>query len=758
MKKKFITFILVLSMILCAFPLATLAGEASELNLTIGNITKDDLSDLPVYDGNIEASSPDEVCEAFGFCFYLFNASDEMTAYMDASGWKTADGSDYEGTPDFSSVSYVIEEIKFLPYDAFAETMTIKVNGGNALAKLSPLELHSGVEGYFLEYQTLYVDIMFEITPRPITVDGITFQPWEKNNKLPSSSDLTDGVGSFYLTSDVTISSCWTPPKGTINLCLNGHVINYTGTYKCSIQMQNATEFNLYDTDNETVHKGYTDASGLWHLDETGEHVLAEGETKKNIVGGMITGNMVTPTSGSYNGACVVMYNGDAKFTMNGGTICGNKNSAVFFFAANYGTFVMNGGSITGNTGGGVYNFKSTVIINGGEICDNVSSGNGGGVYNCGGSLIMNGGKIRNNTSAKSGGGVYCINGGTNIPSVVLGGDAVISGNKYGTADDDLYYGLGGSYYITVSEDCPPTDGMCVGVSKGKIAGLETEQAKYFFADNGIMKFDTDGNLAIVSVPEGHNVINIGSCENGVIYSSVQSAAPGSTVVLEFHGTNGYSLKPKTINIALPETILCPECCESIDPLENCPKCGEEPADLSLTPGANGTYSFVMPACAVTVTAKFGDSAVLSLGAKVNQNTSSLRLGAKYNGLAITEQQRASVEDLGIVFYPVHLLGENSLDIFNSSAARVSACGIEDFDEDKAFGDYESFVFYVTIVNIPDKGKDTDIAFRPFIIYDGAVEYGEVLARNYNGTLEAARHLAENEGENEIVCPDNWFN
>ena len=757
MKKKFITFILVLSVILCAFPLATLAGEASELNLTIGNITKDNLSDLPVLEGNIEASSPDEVCEALGFCFYLFNASDEMTAYMDASGWKTADGSDYEGTPDFSSVSYVIEEIALFPYDAFADTMTIKVNGGNALTKLSPEELHSGVEGYLVEYQILYVDIMFEITPRPITVDGITFQPWEKNNKLPSSSDLTDGVGSFYLTSDVTYSSYWNPPKGTINLCLNGHVINYTGTSSCSMRLNNATEFNLYDTDNETVHKGYTDASGLWHLDETGEHVLAEGETERNIVGGMITGNMVTPNSDSYNGSCVLLYNKDAKFTLNGGTICGNKGYGVFFFIADYGTFIMNGGSITGNASGGIYNFRSTVIINGGEICYNVSTGNGGGVINKGGSFTMTGGKIYGNKSAKSGGGVYCTITSAINTTVVLGGDAAIFGNKCGNADND-FFDNAGSNYITVSEDCPPKDGMLIGLASGKVAGLETEQAKYFFADQGVTAFDTDGNLVVRNVPAGQYLIKAGICENGVIYSSVQSAAPDSTVVLEFHGTNGYSLKPKTINIALPETILCPECYESIDPLEKCPKCGEEPADLSLTPGANGTYSFVMPACAVTVTAKFGDAAVLSLGAKVNQNTSSLRLGAKYNGLAITEQQRASVEDLGIVFYPVHLLGENSLDIFNSSAARVSACGIENFDEEKAFGDYESFVFYVTIVNIPDKGKDTDIAFRPFIIYDGAVEYGEVLARNYNGTLEAARHLAENEGENEIVCPDNWFN
>lgn len=47
--------------------------------------------------------------------------------------------------------------------------------------------------------------------------------------------------------------------------------------------------------------------------------------------------------------------------------------------------------------------------------------------------------------------------------------------------------------------------------------------------------------------------------------------------------------------------------------------------------------------------------AVLSLGAKVNEKTSSLRLGAFYNGKILTSAERASVEDLGMLFYPSRL-------------------------------------------------------------------------------------------------------
>ncbi len=150
---------------------------------------------------------------------------------------------------------------------------------------------------------------------------------------------------------------------------------------------------------------------------------------------------------------------------------------------------------------------------------------------------------------------------------------------------------------------------------------------------------------------------------------------------------------------------------------------------------------------------------VVSLGAKVNESTSSLRLGAQYNGYFLTPEEIESVEDLGMIFYPSHLLGDNELVINTPGAARLSAVAIDEeyFDPDKTFADYETFVFYVTIVNIPDKGKDTDIAFRPYIIYSEGTVYGETLERNYNDTLKASHKIASEQGDNEISCPSNWF-
>ncbi|MBQ0110227.1 MAG: hypothetical protein KBS44_08140 [Clostridiales bacterium] len=151
------------------------------------------------------------------------------------------------------------------------------------------------------------------------------------------------------------------------------------------------------------------------------------------------------------------------------------------------------------------------------------------------------------------------------------------------------------------------------------------------------------------------------------------------------------------------------------------------------------------------------DYVVRSLGAKINENTSSLRLGARYNGFLLGAAVRASVEDLGMLFYPSHLLGENTLDLKSVSAVRMSATAIEEFDSAKKFVDYDSFTFYVTIVNIPDKGKDTDISFRPYIIYSAGTFYGDVLARSYNDVVNVNRGLALELGDNEIICPYDWF-
>ena len=129
-------------------------------------------------------------------------------------------------------------------------------------------------------------------------------------------------------------------------------------------------------------------------------------------------------------------------FTMNGGTISGNKasNHCGGVYVTGDSSFTMTGGTITGNTAAAGYY--------------------GGGVYVTGNnsSFTMTGGTISDN-KASLGGGVYFNNG-----NVCLGGDAKITGNTGAYEENNLY--LKDKQTVTVGTgDNLPKDGMNIGVT-----------------------------------------------------------------------------------------------------------------------------------------------------------------------------------------------------------------------------------------------------------------------------------------------------
>jgi uncharacterized protein YjdB len=112
--------------------------------------------------------------------------------------------------------------------------------------------------------------------------------------------------------------------------------------------------------------------------------------------GGTISGNSGGSGGGVYNG-------GGGTFIMDGGTITGNGTTAyngggVYFYNDNA-AFIMNGGAITNNTGrygGGVCVLSGTFTMNGGTISGNkaATNSNKNGVYYEGeDSFIRNGGE-----------------------------------------------------------------------------------------------------------------------------------------------------------------------------------------------------------------------------------------------------------------------------------------------------------------------------------------------------------------------------
>lgn len=207
------------------------------------------------------------------------------------------------------------------------ETTTFSVTG-----------LKSGEEKILIQenvFSSMYDD-MVEITltvAEPHTHDGITFQPWDKTNSLPTAA------GSYYLIKDVTISEGWEPPRGETDLCLNGHEIRAN---ECGvIVVWNRETLNIYDCKNSGVITGGKTTSGSGGVSVEGGSVTMNG--------GTITGNE------SYNGGGVLVDSGS--FAMNGGIISNNTSTiGIGGGVAVYGGSVIVGGTanITGNTKGTV--------------------------------------------------------------------------------------------------------------------------------------------------------------------------------------------------------------------------------------------------------------------------------------------------------------------------------------------------------------------------------------------------------------------
>jgi len=123
-------------------------------------------------------------------------------------------------------------------------------------------------------------------------------------------------------------------------------------------------------------------------------------------VGGTLVMNGGSTITGNTRGPGVQV---EGHFTMNGGTISGNRGGVEVS-----GTFTMSGGNISGNTssraGGGVWVIQGGYFeMSGGTISGNTAGEYGGGVHvgMWTGSFKMSGGTISGNTALENGGGVY---------------------------------------------------------------------------------------------------------------------------------------------------------------------------------------------------------------------------------------------------------------------------------------------------------------------------------------------------------------
>ena len=280
------------------------------------------------------------------------------------------------------------------------------------------------------------------------THNAITFDPWESNNSLPSS-------GNYYLTEDVTISSTLLIESNkTLNLCLGGHGIRYTGDNGAVIYANYGAVLNLYDCGSTVHYITLTDYRGTSVSTSGTETPLdSDGNGVVRITGGYITGGYAPSDNANGNAGAGVWADGDrgyvsiyGTFNMYGGTIIGNCNKNAEKPGGGvsvFGAFNMHGGTIRNNFGkhgGGIgveansSMYPGIFTMDGGTVTANKSSAGGGIIVKTtrdGVPAVISGGNITNNI----GEGIFVNDNG----SLNLSGNLNISGNQKSGVSRDIF-------------------------------------------------------------------------------------------------------------------------------------------------------------------------------------------------------------------------------------------------------------------------------------------------------------------------------
>ena len=212
------------------------------------------------------------------------------------------------------------------------------------------------------------------------TCNDINYQAISQDDYV----NLTE-TGNYYLTEDITIDGTATI-SGTVNICLNGHILSGT-----QIIVSNGATLNVYDC-SSAEHKYQSSTTAQWTLSEAGD---------MTITGGVI--------------GCPVIVNSGGTLLLNSGNICGVYGCAI----NNSGTTTIGkAASVIGNysfatsdTGSGVViNGNNAVFTNDGKINNNVAVlhtvRNNGGTFTNSESGTINNNIATSTTDGTAAGGV----------------------------------------------------------------------------------------------------------------------------------------------------------------------------------------------------------------------------------------------------------------------------------------------------------------------------------------------------------------
>ena len=251
---------------------------------------------------------------------------------------------------------------------------------------------------YLMRTTMLLLIMMFtSISAWAEDVPEIEVNSWDELKSNAATVTTENGVTTVKLNSCVKIKSYELIVNETVILDLNGYGIRTTSGMYSPVVIGSTGNLTLRD-DAAVKPTRYISINN----DHRGSAVSSSAPSGNylTVEGGYITG--------SYQEYGIT---NDGKFTMEGGTVCGNNWGGVY----SSGTFRMTGGSITGNYGDldrghGVYILSGTFIMEGGNITGNTAPNNGGGVFVKDGTCFIVGGTISGNTAGSGkGNNVYSL-------------------------------------------------------------------------------------------------------------------------------------------------------------------------------------------------------------------------------------------------------------------------------------------------------------------------------------------------------------
>ena len=315
----------------------------------------------------------------------------------------------------------------------------------------------------------------------------VTFTAWNGTSGIP----YTNNTAYVYLTGNATLNSDLIVDGKTLYLCLNGKTLASNGEKK--LKVRNNARLVLCDCQGGGTIKGatknvwggacvylYTSRMDMFGGKLTGGKVTKGGgggaialddhQCVFSMYGGEISGN----NGNNYGGAIFRKFDANkpnttgGTFNMYGGVIKNNtaKNGGAFFSTTG-GTVNLEGGTISGNkatmssndAGGGAIYMRGcgTITISGSaEISGNSSSLDGGAILMGWGTITISGSARLTGNTASRWGGAICLRKDSDKQTTLNMTGGTLSGNKANSE--------GGAVHVT--------DANCTfNLSGGKLTG-----------------------------------------------------------------------------------------------------------------------------------------------------------------------------------------------------------------------------------------------------------------------------------------------